>query len=469
MRAHGFIFLAVFFALVQPSWGQSIELSEVERAHLDAKGRITMCVDPAWMPYEKIDETGHHIGIAADFMKMFSGMLGVPIELVPTQSWNESLELARVRSCDILSLLNETEDRAQYLNFTDPYLDAVVVLVARDEVVFLDGFKDLSGRTLGVVKGYAYESYIRKNHPNVRMVYVDNLDDAFARVSRGELFAAVDSLFIVTHHIQALGYSNLKIAGQTQFTHALRVGVRKDDPLLLSAFQKAVKAVDPVRRNQLLQRWFSVRIEHGTNLTVVWQILIAAALVGGFVGYRYWVQKRFNAQLQEKNRELERLSQTDPLTGIFNRLKMDALLDQEYERARRYERTLSVVMYDLDHFKRINDQHGHQMGDRVLVEISALVRDNLRKHDMLARWGGEEFLILCPETDIDGAVRLADNLRRLIAGLQIEGLGSFQASFGVAQLGAADDVNRLLGHADAALYDAKAAGRNRVCRYTPSS
>lgn len=449
------------------AWAQHVNLSSSEKMHLVDKQRITMCVDPDWMPYERINERGGHIGIAADFMQLFSAMLDVPIELVVTETWSQSLEFAQNRKCDIVSLLNKTEERSRYLNFTDPYLEAAVVLVARDDVVYLDGFGAINGRTLGVIKGYVYESYIRTNYPDVRLVYVDNLDDALRRVSNGELFAAVDSLFIVTHHMQDLGLSNLKVAGQTDFSHALRVGVRNDDPVLLSVLQKAVKAVEPVQRNEILQRWFTVRFEHGTDYAVLWKVLAGVALLFAFVIYHSILQARFNRKLRHKNAELEHLSQTDPLTGVYNRLKTGTMLDQEFERSRRYKRDLSVVMFDLDCFKRVNDNFGHQAGDNVLVTCSALVLDCIRKHDILGRWGGEEFLILCPETDVDGAQQLAENLRRHLENNPTDGVGVVTASFGVAQLGAMDDIKRLIGHADEALYQAKLDGRNRVCAYTP--
>jgi len=449
------------------SQAQSIDFSGDEKAYLATKTSITMCVDPAWMPYESINENGEHIGLAADFMALISAKIGMPIELVSSKTWSESLEYARARKCDILSLLNKTPERSEYLNFTDSYLDATVVLVAREDVVYLDGFNAVSGQTLGVVKGYVYESHIRSNYPDVRLVYVDNLDDALRRVSKGELFAAVDSLLIATHHMQALGLSNLKIAGQTDFVHELRVGVRNDDAQLLLIMQKALDAVTQVERNEIFQRWFTVRFEHGTDYMILWQVLGGGALLFVFMLYRSFMQNRFNHKLKAKNAELEYLSQTDPLTGVYNRLKTDALLDQEFERSRRYSRSLSVVMFDLDFFKQVNDTFGHQAGDRVLVAASALVQANIRKHDVLGRWGGEEFLILCPETDLQGAERLAENLRQQMEALDLGEVGTITASFGIAQLGRTEDVKRLIGYADSALYEAKQKGRNQVCIYTP--
>lgn len=467
LRAFAFAFAVASFAFLPPSWG--LELTQAEQKHLTKLGRITMCVDPDWMPYEKIDEHGSHIGIAADFMELASTKLGIPIELVPTTSWQESLDFAKARTCDILSLLNKTDERAQYLRFTDPYIDAAVVLVARDEVLYLNGFEDLTNHTLGVIEGYVYESYIRQNYPDVRLVYVDNLKDALLRVSNGDIFAAVDSLFIVSHHMQNLGLSNLKIAGQTDFTHALRVGVRNDDLLMLTAMQKVMDDIGPKERNEIMRKWFSFRFELGTDYSRVWQVVIIAILGLAFVIYRYQVQKRFNRRLQEKNRELERLSETDRLTGVFNRMKLDDVLAAEYERSRRYHRDMSVVMFDLDHFKDINDTYGHQEGDQVLIACAEAVRENIRKHDVFGRWGGEEFLILCPETDAKGAEQLAEHLRKAIEGMYVGRAGRFTASFGVAELALTDDTKRLVGHADKALYAAKQSGRNRVCVHKPVS
>ncbi|MEG3616857.1 diguanylate cyclase [Magnetovibrio sp. PR-2] len=457
-------FAFVCFGFLSQAW--ALELTDAEQKHLANLGRLTMCVDPSWMPYEKIDEHGAHIGIAADFMALASAKLGVPIELVPTTSWQESLDFAQSHKCDILSLLNKTDERAAYLNFTDPYIDAAVVLVARDEVLYLNGFEDLANHTLGVIEGYVYESYIRQNYPEVRLVYVDNLQDALLRVSKGEIFAAVDSLFIVSHHMQKLGLSNLKIAGQTDFTHALRVGVRDDDLLMLTAMQKAMDDIGPDERNEIMRKWFSFRFELGTDYSRVWQVVIVALLGFAFVIYRYQVQKRFNRQLQEKNRDLERLSEIDRLTGVFNRMKLDDVLEAEFERSRRYQRSLSVVMFDLDRFKQVNDTFGHQEGDAVLVACAQAVRDNIRQHDVFGRWGGEEFLILCPETTVDGAEQLAEHLRKAFEGMYVGEVGRFTASFGVAELSNTDDIRRLVRHVDEALYAAKEAGRNTVRVHT---
>lgn len=153
---------------------------------------------------------------------------------------------------------------------------------------------------------------------------------------------------------------------------------------------------------------------------------------------------------------------TDGLTGITNRQALGRLLEKEMERASRYRPPLSLIMYDLDHFKHINDQFGHNAGDDVLKTIADLVNQLLRDTDHHGRWGGEEFMVLLPETGLEAAGKVAEKLRQAIASHRFEGVGNVTASFGVAQLVPGEDSRSLAQRVDKALYRAKALGRNRV-------
>jgi two-component system cell cycle response regulator len=133
----------------------------------------------------------------------------------------------------------------------------------------------------------------------------------------------------------------------------------------------------------------------------------------------------------------------------------------EVERARRYGHPLAAILFDLDHFKEVNDHFGHAAGDRLLRAMAQEVRRALRPTDLLGRWGGEEFVVLLPETALQSAVDVAERLRYLVAGLPWE-TGSLTASFGVAECTATDNLGALLRRADRALYEAKRLGRNRV-------
>jgi diguanylate cyclase (GGDEF)-like protein len=167
-------------------------------------------------------------------------------------------------------------------------------------------------------------------------------------------------------------------------------------------------------------------------------------------------------ELVEKNRQLEVLSVTDKLTGLFNRRKLDEVLEEELARSRRYDVGFSVVMLDIDHFKRINDTHGHVAGDAVLVAVAGILRDCTREADALGRFGGEEFVLVCRHATLDDGLATAEKIRAAVEGHGFAAVGAVTASLGVAAYREGDTLASLVGRADAALYRAKAGGRNRV-------
>jgi len=187
-------------------------------------------------------------------------------------------------------------------------------------------------------------------------------------------------------------------------------------------------------------------------------------MIGCAFGVVWMSMQRYEARLVE-------LAERDPLTGLFNRRALEERARSEVLLARRNARRLSVILFDVDGFKAINDTHGHKAGDTVLQALARAVGQGVRGHDVLARYGGEEFLILLPDTCGLRAMELADRLRRLLHGLGVTAGGRaipVSASFGVATLGeAAREWEGLVASADRALYAAKQQGKDRVVRAGP--
>lgn len=159
---------------------------------------------------------------------------------------------------------------------------------------------------------------------------------------------------------------------------------------------------------------------------------------------------------------IEKMAVTDRLTGLYNRIKLDEVFAAEIERCRRYKQSLSIILMDLDRFKSVNDNYGHQVGDKVLVETAELLKAHVRISDTVGRWGGEEFLILCPETKLDDALGVAEKLRMAIEKYTFPVVGSKTGSFGVSCFLEGDNEDSMVSRADEALYDAKKCGRNQV-------
>ncbi|MHC1702159.1 MAG: diguanylate cyclase [Humidesulfovibrio sp.] len=167
-------------------------------------------------------------------------------------------------------------------------------------------------------------------------------------------------------------------------------------------------------------------------------------------------------ELDEKNQALEVMTRTDRLTGLANRRRLEEALQTEVLRARRYGKPFSVILLDIDHFKAVNDQFGHQAGDNVLIAIAGLLTRTARETDVVGRFGGEEFLLVCPETELLVVSALAERLRTEFTSTDFPLVGPVTSSFGVAEFTQGDSVKSLVERADKALYRAKDGGRNCV-------
>jgi diguanylate cyclase len=176
-------------------------------------------------------------------------------------------------------------------------------------------------------------------------------------------------------------------------------------------------------------------------------------------------KSRMVTQLTNMSRSLDLATRIDPMTGLANRRAIMEMIEQEFSRSNRHQRVTSIIMADLDHFKKINDTHGFNTGDDVLVEVSRVLKSCLRNEDICARWGGEEFLVLLPETSLEGALAVANKIRESVAmtefkvnrpGIQIT------ISLGVCEYKPDQNIFEAISRADHALHQAKMGGRNRA-------
>lgn len=167
-------------------------------------------------------------------------------------------------------------------------------------------------------------------------------------------------------------------------------------------------------------------------------------------------------ELEDANEALETLANTDPLTNIFNRRKMLDMLTTEIKRSQRYGNTFSVIMFDVDDFKTVNDKFGHQVGDKVLIKLSQIASAEARDTDSLSRWGGEEFLLLCPETNEQGSGEIAERIRKTTEMTEVADGVKVTISVGVASHHTEDTLDNILNRVDKAMYHAKENGKNQV-------
>ncbi|MBF0357642.1 MAG: PAS domain S-box protein [Magnetococcales bacterium] len=290
----------------------ALPFSLAEKRYLQSKKVITMCIDPDWMPYESIDAKGRHLGMSADYMKIFSARIGIPIKLVPTVSWSESLEFAKARRCDILSLLNESPERRKFLAFTPPYVESPIILVTRDDVTYLEGVAAIGSRTLSTPKGYIHDERLRQDFPELNIVTVPTVYDGLLRVSKGEVFSHLGSLYVVVNEIQKRQLSNLKISGHTRYHHKLAIGVRNDDATLLDILSKAVKSINQKEHIEIRRSWTATTFAHEFDYSTIHNYLISGLLFIGVI--LFWNRKlsKLNQRIKESEDRYRTLLEIAP-------------------------------------------------------------------------------------------------------------------------------------------------------------
>ncbi|MCG7497003.1 transporter substrate-binding domain-containing protein [Vibrio sp. Of7-15] len=433
-----------------------IQWTSQEKKYLAHKKFLTFCTEPDWMPLESsLDD--QHLGISADLLNLIAKKIEIPMELLPTKSWAESLQMIKDGKCDFLPMAAKTVDREQYLVFTRPYFKSPLVITTLPTLPFIADLSSLSNHKIGIVEGYALFDILKSEYPNIHFIEVDSITSGLSKIKKGEIFGYIDSLEVISYAIQR-SFPDLIINGKLDLSWQLSMATRKDEPILNTIFEKSLDRIDINTQKQLANKWVSVQYKQHISHPYLVPFFAVLLCIISFLLYRQWLLKNYNRKLQE-------LSETDSLTQVYNRRLLDDFLVKSESKASRYETPFSVILCDVDHFKEINDEHGHLIGDEVLVAIAALLKKNLRKADLLGRWGGEEFLIISTNTTAEQAAIVAEKLRVTIESHEFNHSNTVTASFGVSQYSKDSEINQLLNDADEALYASKKKGRNAVSIY----
>lgn len=431
-----------------------IELSIEEKEYLAKLGTIKACIDPDWEPFEKLNSAGEYEGIGADLLSLVAKRLGISIVILPTKDWDESVQASKEGRCQMISFLNQTPARDQWLLFTEPHFSDVNVFVTREEHPFIAHPEQLVDKTIVFPKGTAMEERIRKDYPNLAIVTTPTEMEAFQMVSNKKADMTMRSLIVAAYTIKKEGFFNLKIAGQLPaYTNYLRIGVIRSEPLLRDILNKGVLSISDKDKETIVNQHVIIKAQTVIDHTLLFQIVLGFLAIMVVVGYRQYELKKYTKKLLY-------LSQTDLLTQLYNRTKIDHALANEIERAKRYKSAFSILLFDIDFFKKVNDTFGHQMGDQVLILLAKIAKESIRSYDIIGRWGGEEFLVLCPKCSAQEATQIAERLRKNIEQAIFPTHLRHTISLGIATLREDDTPHTLVSRADDALYQAKNRGRN---------
>jgi len=276
----------------------TLDLTPKQKEYLANKKELKMCVDPNWLPLEKI-ENGEHIGIAAEFIQAISQKIALPIHLIETHSWSQSLEKIKRRDCDILSLAEQTLSRKKYLDFTSPYIKAPLVVATKGGLPFISNLESIKDKTLGVVKNYSIVELLKNKYPNINLIEVDSIQEGLAFVEQEKIFGFLDNSMVINHEIQKNNMSNINITGQFSEIFYLSIASRNDEHILNEILEKALLSIDSNDRTYFMQKWNNIKYQVKSDYQLLSQTLFfGIVLICIFI---YW-----NLKLTEeiKNKEL---------------------------------------------------------------------------------------------------------------------------------------------------------------------
>ena len=309
----------------KPPGAPLIDLTSEEKQWLDAHPSISMCVDPAWMPFEQINNQGEHEGIIADYIALFSKRLGVEFKLHPTKTYVESVEKVSSGECLLLSswgaVPGKEDPGLSTKGFMPPLVD---VLAVRMDMPFISQHSDLAGLRIGVVAGYPGSGNVRQSNPGAEIVLVDSVDDGVRDLSNGTIDVFVDTQTTIGYSIQKQNVTNVKVGGAIPGAGSVPMLVNRYEPDFRSILDKAIDSITQEERQRVANKWIAVRIERGFDYSLMWKLSLGFLLVlAAILAWNHVIRRQkaalaeSEARLQESERNLRDIIERMPIAACL--------------------------------------------------------------------------------------------------------------------------------------------------------
>jgi len=439
-------------------------LTQEEKSYLQKKKVINVCVSRDKMPLEAINENNQYEGIVADILKLMQKNSNITFAYIPSDNWTQKLDLMKEKKCDVISLTMQTPSRKKYMDFTTPYVSFPFAIATKNSEIFIDNLDSLNGKKVSLIKGSASVELLRSKYPFIEIVSVDTLMQGLQLVRENKVYGHIDSIAKLAYTLRQEGISDIKIAGKFDEFSQLSFATSRDEALLHAIMQKTLDSLEEKEQDiqSIYNKWFAIKFEQKVDYVLVYEMLAVLLFFGSLGAWRYYEMHKINKIINSKNEELERMAITDQLTNIFNRRKINEILQVNKELADRYKTPFGIIILDIDRFKKVNDIYGHQVGDTTLQTFASIMTTNSRKSDTVGRWGGEEFLIIITNASEESLINFAQNLRKKIENHHFETVDHVTASLGATLYNSVESYEETVARADKALYISKESGRNCV-------
>ena len=446
-----------------PSGG--LTLTPQELAWLKAHPVITVGVHHGWMPIEFLSEGNEFRGITVDFLKRAEPLLGVHF-VKSEYSENPATEIS-----DMLSGIASVKslDGSRFVALPEPLVSVPYAIYIHKKNETIRTFADLEGKRVAVFKNGPLAGLLSRDQASIELFKVDIAEEAFAALETGKVDAYIGNPLVIDYVANVQGIRYLAKAGNTPYKASVSIAVRKDWPELAAILQKTMHHLEPERAD-ILNDW---HLQPGGKTGLLPFLLAGLLLLATIIALRgYRLKREVARQSAASQHMIWKQANYDFLTGLPNRPMFHKQLAEEIHKSLQFQQPLVLMFLDLDNFKQINDQLGHSIGDKLLVETGARIAAVARDCTLLARLGGDEFTIVLSNVHNREQVEwLCERiLRQVSLPFTIENHVVYvTTSIGIASFPEhSRDVETLMKYADQAMYEAKRLGRNRYQFFSPS-
>ena len=430
-----------------------ILINEEDRKYLE-ENSFALLVENNKIPFS-FKTTEELVGAEIDFWNLLSKKLSRSFnieEMIKTEFINifsDSIKGKFVYSFE--------EERSDKYIFSEPITKIPIAIATKNNINYINDLSSLNNITIGILKDLKLTHVLKNTYPNITFEEIDSIDNGINKLKENKIFGFIDNFYTLSHSINQLKLNELKINNSLQYEISMRLKVEKNNERFIQLVNKIVTTLTQKEKNDILNNYQLISYQQDIDFIYIIEfiiplIILLAILI--FFNYRLKNEVKIRKETEIK---LSKFANKDSLTNIYNRRKIEELCENEIKRSERYNNDLSLIFFDLNDFKLINDLSGHHKGDDVLIKITDTVSNNIRATDYFGRWGGDEFLIVLQHTDLLQTKKIIKVLESKINEINFDLKGNLKVtcSFGLCQYEENDTLDSLLKRADDSMYAIK--------------
>ena len=430
-----------------------ILLNENELDYL-RNNQFTLLVENNKVPFS-FKNSNELIGVEIDFWKLISNKLSKPFNVEEIIK-NEFLNIF-TNSIKAKFVYNFKKRTSNNYLLSNSIAQIPIALATKDNINYISDLSSLNNVTIGVLKDLDFISTLQKDYPHITFEEITSIDDGIYNLKTNKLFGLIDNLYTLSHKIEEFKSDRFKINTSLKYNIDMYLEVDKKHEQFIKILNNSISTLTEKERSTILNNYQLILYHQNIDFMYILKFIIPLGLLLAIFIFLNYKLKNEIKNRKEIEIKLSNLANKDSLTNIYNRRRIEELCENEIKRTNRYENNLSLIFFDINDFKVINDKLGHHKGDEVLIKIAKTINQNIRSSDYFGRWGGDEFLIVLPQADITKTKHIIKTLENKLNDIDFNLKNDIKisCSFGLAQYEKGDTLDTLLKKADDSMYKIK--------------